>query len=297
MDSETLDQMIREYREATTSSTKRARNTLQAEGSTARARAAVEARERDSEREPVPESKPRERPILYLSRTLRSYEKNYTILERELGAVVWSVLKLQRYLDGVPFTGPPADSAGGIIDIEDFDITTGGALEEVAAACHSELPDIAVGDFVSIRLDLHPVSIVKRNKLSQQKLPPFRVVKIHSSGRAVELDIPSNLSIHPIVSVQHVEKAQDPAKDPFDRYSATSSMLRIVDSRMSSRRPGQKEYLLRRGDDRTSDTWNLTPPAELLSDFEERNAFFEAIQAPYTIVDHRSTRQGTRYRV
>jgi hypothetical protein len=162
---------------------------------------------------------------------------------------------------------------------------------------HSELPDIAVGDFVSIRLDLHPVSIVKRNKLSQQKLPPFRVVKIHSSGRAVELDIPSNLSIHPIVSVQHVEKAQDPAKDPFDRYTATSSMLRIVDSRISSRRPGRKEYLLRRGDDRNSDTWSLTPPAELLSDFEERNAFFEAIQAPYTIVDHRTTRQGTRYRV
>jgi hypothetical protein len=46
----------------------------------------------------------KERPILYLSRVLRSYEKNYTILELELGAVVWSVLKLQRYLDGTPFT-------------------------------------------------------------------------------------------------------------------------------------------------------------------------------------------------
>jgi hypothetical protein len=42
--------------------------------------------------------------VLYLSRTLRSYERNYTILELELGAVVWSILKLQRYLDGVPFT-------------------------------------------------------------------------------------------------------------------------------------------------------------------------------------------------
>jgi hypothetical protein len=45
-----------------------------------------------------------EKPILYLSRTLRAYEKNYTILELEMGAVVWSVLKLQRYLDGTPFT-------------------------------------------------------------------------------------------------------------------------------------------------------------------------------------------------
>jgi hypothetical protein len=46
----------------------------------------------------------KERPVLYLSRTLRSYERNYTILELELGAVVWSILKLQRYLNGVPFT-------------------------------------------------------------------------------------------------------------------------------------------------------------------------------------------------
>jgi hypothetical protein len=101
MDADTLDK-IRDYREATNNSLKRARNTLRTAGSTARAMAVVEARER--EKEPVPESKPRERPILYLSRTLRSYERNYTILELELGAVVWSVLKLQRYLDGVPFT-------------------------------------------------------------------------------------------------------------------------------------------------------------------------------------------------
>jgi hypothetical protein len=163
----------------------------------------------------------------------------------------------------------------------------------------SDLPNIQVGDFVAIRLDLHPVSIVKRNKLSQQKLPPFRVVRVRADGRAVELEIPSNLNIHPVISVQHVEKAQDPAKDPFGRYSAAASgqLQRIVDSRMSSRRPGETEYLLRRGDDLASDTWGLNPPAELLNDFRERNSFFEAIQAPYTILDHRTTRQGTRYKV
>jgi hypothetical protein len=66
--------------------------------------AIVEAREWKKESQPASESKPREGPILYLSRILRSYERNYTILDLELGAVVWSVLKLQRYLDGVPFT-------------------------------------------------------------------------------------------------------------------------------------------------------------------------------------------------
>jgi hypothetical protein len=162
---------------------------------------------------------------------------------------------------------------------------------------HSNLPDIAVGDFVAIRLDLHPVSIVKRNKLSQQKLPPFRVINVRSDGRAVELEIPSNLNIHPVVSVQHVEKAQDPTKDPFGRYNKTTAILQIVDSRISSRNPGKTEYLLRQGEDRTSDTWSSTPPLELVRDFEDRNAFFDAIQAPYTILDHRTSRQGTRYKV
>jgi hypothetical protein len=51
----------------------------------------------------IKEDRTRERPILFLSRVLRSYEQNYTILELEMGAVVWAILKLQRYLDGVPF--------------------------------------------------------------------------------------------------------------------------------------------------------------------------------------------------
>ena len=49
-------------------------------------------------------TKKSEKPVLYLSRTLRSYEKNYTILELELAAVVWAILKCQRYLDGIAFT-------------------------------------------------------------------------------------------------------------------------------------------------------------------------------------------------
>jgi hypothetical protein len=51
----------------------------------------------------IKENRTRERPILFLSRVLRSYERNYTILELEMGAVVWAILKLQRYLDGVTF--------------------------------------------------------------------------------------------------------------------------------------------------------------------------------------------------
>lgn len=46
----------------------------------------------------------RDRPIYFISRVLKSYEENYTILELEMAAVVWAILKFQRYLDGSIFT-------------------------------------------------------------------------------------------------------------------------------------------------------------------------------------------------
>jgi hypothetical protein len=86
-----LKAMVEEYRRHTTATAKAASTKLEQSGST------VEAIKRGI-------STKQERPILYLSRTLRSYERNYTILELDMGAVVWAVLKLQRYLEGTPFT-------------------------------------------------------------------------------------------------------------------------------------------------------------------------------------------------
>jgi hypothetical protein len=91
MDNEALDEMIEEYRRTSEATVRVASATLEEAGSTAK----VIERARTTKKE---------RPILYLSRVLRDCEKNYTILELELGAVVWSVLKLQRYLNGTPFT-------------------------------------------------------------------------------------------------------------------------------------------------------------------------------------------------
>jgi hypothetical protein len=91
MDSEELDHMIEEYRRTSETTARAASATLKEAGSTAKAIERVRTVKK-------------EHPILYLSRTLRSYERNYTILELEMGAVVWAVLKLQRYLNGSPFT-------------------------------------------------------------------------------------------------------------------------------------------------------------------------------------------------
>ena len=46
----------------------------------------------------------RDPPVYFISRVLKSYEENYTILELEMAAVVWAILKFQRYLDGSVFT-------------------------------------------------------------------------------------------------------------------------------------------------------------------------------------------------
>ena len=44
------------------------------------------------------------RPVYFISRVLKSYEENYTILELEMAAILWAILKFQRYLDGSIFT-------------------------------------------------------------------------------------------------------------------------------------------------------------------------------------------------
>ena len=83
---------------------------------------------------------------------------------------------------------------------------------------HTALPEYKPGDFVSIRLDRHPVSIIKRNKLSAQKLLPYEVLEVLAGGQVLRLKIPGNLGIHDVVSVQNVDKASDPKDDAFGRH-------------------------------------------------------------------------------
>ena len=45
-----------------------------------------------------------EHPIVYLSRTLNPHERNYTVSEKELLAVLWSIEKLRPYVEGYHFT-------------------------------------------------------------------------------------------------------------------------------------------------------------------------------------------------
>jgi hypothetical protein len=117
---------------------------------------------------------------------------------------------------------------------------------------HGPIRPIEVGDFVSIRLADHPVSLVKRTKLTQQKLPPYKVLEVLANKHAVRLDIPPQVGIHPVLSVQHVDRAVDPSQDPFQRSNHEEPPAvdvagdrwegEIRDER--STRSGQKRYLV-----------------------------------------------------
>jgi hypothetical protein len=72
------------------------------------------------------------------------------------------------------------------------------------------------GDFVMLKLhDGYRVPGVKNKKLSIQRTGRFRI-KRRVSPLAYELELPSNMKIHPIISVAHLEPLP-PGKDPFDR--------------------------------------------------------------------------------
>jgi hypothetical protein len=147
---------------------------------------------------------------------------------------------------------------------------------------------LEAGDWVTIRLDRHPVSIVKRNKLTQQKLGPCRVLRTRADGRAVEVELPKNVNIHPLISIQHVEKAPNPMDDPWKRQRVTKDI--VTDIRTTD---GHKEYQLQlAGSIPEEAQWTRNPPPELRKAFEARTKLLESIQAPYVITDHRDTRSG-----
>lgn len=139
---------------------------------------------------------------------------------------------------------------------------------------HGPIPKYKIGDYASLRLDRHPVAIIKRNKLSQQKLPPYKIIDINSNGRAVKLDLPPTISIHPVVSVQHIEPAPAPREDPWlrgppDELGAQS----IVDHRDT--KAGNRKFRIHwdgLGADR--DEWrsrkNVDP--ELIKAYEDQRA-------------------------
>jgi hypothetical protein len=81
-----------------------------------------------------------------------------------------------------PQTPPTYDNLAASEWMEDISIRLADVKEAIARSfstyksyydkTQKPLPDYKVRDFVSIRLDRYPLAIIKRNKLSTQKLLP-----------------------------------------------------------------------------------------------------------------------------
>lgn len=82
---------------------------------------------------------------------------------------------------------------------------------------HSPIKDYQVGDWAFIRLDLRPLRMISSDssKLTSPKLGPFKIIE--ASKRSVKLDLPSNMKVHPVFSVQHLERSPAPGSDLFNR--------------------------------------------------------------------------------
>jgi len=144
-----------------------------------------------------------------------------------------------------PQTPPTYENPAASEWLEDVTMRLADAKEAIARSfttykayydqTHLALPKYKPGDFVSIRLDRHPVSIIKRNKLSAQKLLPYEILEVHAGRRALCLKLPENLGIHDVISVQNVDKAADPKDDIFGRHPEGTSQ-RIIAHRDTAKR-------------------------------------------------------------
>lgn len=80
---------------------------------------------------------------------------------------------------------------------------------------HSPIREYQVGDWAFIRIDLRPLRMIDASKLTSPKVGPFKVIEAYK--RSVKLELPANMHVHPVFSVQHLEHNPTPGKDPFNR--------------------------------------------------------------------------------
>ena len=129
-----------------------------------------------------------------------------------------------------------------------------------------QAPDFSSG-WAMLKLEptgYHLQSVVK-HKLGPQQVGPFRILETVGKRNAFRLDLPDNITIHPVISQIHLEPSQPPQTDPYGRDPLPPPPIRgaddedeweiesILRKRMRNRRP---EYLIRwRGYGPEEDWW------------------------------------------
>jgi len=61
----------------------------------------------------------------------------------------------------------------------------------------------------------YSIPSTRNHKRAQQRIGPFKILKIVGKGKAYRLQLPPHYGIHPVISVIHLEPAPIPGSDPY----------------------------------------------------------------------------------
>jgi len=149
-------------------------------------------------------------------------------------------------------------------------------------------PDFSCG-YAFLRLGVgYSIPAVRKQKLAQQCIGPFKILEIVGKGKAYKLQLPPHYGIHPVISVVHLESGPAPGSDPFKRPVPTNDAApvaglegdpeweieAIVSKRMSRKGHKKKtEYLVRwKGYGPEWDSWyaedDLPNAQQSIADYE-----------------------------
>jgi len=76
----------------------------------------------------------------------------------------------------------------------------------------------------------YSIPAVPKQKLTQQRVGPFKILKVVGKGKAYRLQLPPHYGIHPVISVVHLEPSSAPGSDPYNRPVPTNDTAPVVGS-------------------------------------------------------------------
>ena len=150
------------------------------------------------------------------------------------------------------------------------------------------MPNFSTG-YAFLRLGAgYSISSVRKKKIAQQRIGPFRILKVVGKGKAYKLQLPPHYGIHPAISVVHLEPSPAPGSDPYECPVPTNDAApvagpedepeweveAIVGMRTSKKgRKKRTEYLVRwKGYGPEWDTWyaeeDLPNAQQSIADYE-----------------------------
>jgi len=116
--------------------------------------------------------------------------------------------------------------------VKQEEATTAIAIAQRAISKHYDKkhisPDFSTG-YAFLRLGAgYSIPAVRKQKLAQQRVGPFKILKVVGKGKAYRLQLPPHYGMHPVISVVHLEPSPAPGSDPYNRPVPTNDTAPMV---------------------------------------------------------------------